>query len=86
MQVLSDEVAELKQLARTWEQQAQENLGTIERLKDLLEDSAAWDDHQGQPAQQSDAVVDLTSEGVSGEAAAEGAAAAAGRTPVPRRT
>ena len=79
-QVLSDEVAELKQAAGTWEQQAQESLGTIERLKDLLEDSAAWDDDQGQPgAQPSGVGMDPASPqaAAAGEAAPEGAGAAA---------
>ncbi len=51
-QVLADEVTEVRDTATRWELQVQEGLVTIDRLKDLLEESASWQPGQEQQQQQ----------------------------------
>ena len=57
---------EVKEAAEAWEKQAQASLQQLDRLKDILEESAAWSGPGAVPGQQAEG-------GASGEEAASGA-------------
>lgn len=49
-QLLSEQLAEARELSSRWEAQAQDALSTISRLQDCLEEGAAWDAENAPPA------------------------------------
>lgn len=45
---------EVKEAAEAWEKQAQASLQQLDRLKDILEESAAWSGPEGAPGPQAE--------------------------------